>query len=140
MADQKLKRWSGAEAWAQLPAEQREEIGATALEIVMAWAVEEAFAGPGPHLPSDLLERACFRAVESGSGALLDLLRDQVSEAAGIRAEPEAVALPSLLGRICSRCGCSDLDACADGCGWAGEDLCTSCAGAADASTEGGPC
>jgi hypothetical protein len=29
--------------------------------------------------------------------------------------------------RRCRVCGCSELDACEDGCGWAAEDLCTAC-------------
>lgn len=29
--------------------------------------------------------------------------------------------------RVCRKCGCSQLDACDDGCTWIAEDLCSSC-------------
>lgn len=135
-----LARFDGSAAWGRLPAEQQLAIGATALEIVMAWAVQEALAGPIRHLPDGPVDRAYYRAVESGGDALLDLLRDMASDAAGIRAERDAVALPVLLGRICRRCGCSDLDACDEGCGWAAVDLCTACTEGEPARPEGGPC
>ncbi|MFP5376918.1 MAG: hypothetical protein ACLGIO_09080 [Acidimicrobiia bacterium] len=32
--------------------------------------------------------------------------------------------------RFCRRCGCTDAYACADGCGWVDEDLCSACADA----------
>jgi hypothetical protein len=35
----------------------------------------------------------------------------------------------------CRRCGCSNLSACAGGCWWVEDDLCSSCAVAVDVAT-----
>jgi hypothetical protein len=110
-------RFDGAAAWAGLTPEQQAAIGAVALEIIVNWNGCDAYE-----------DRARTRPFEAADPLLLDRLHGLVDDAipATIVAEP----VPSLLGQVCRRCGCSQEDACADGCAWAEDDLCTACAGA----------
>ena len=47
----------------------------------------------------------------------LELLNDALSIAVGAFEDPH-----------CRECGCTDMDACAEGCWWVAEDLCSNCA------------
>lgn len=120
------ERFDGAEAWAKLPPAAQAAIGAIALELTLAWHLQDA-AGPGPRggLPP-VLERV---AAIADSELMAEL------EAAALDALPEGAfsatdgrpRIPSRLGGVCRRCGCTQNDACDEGCGWAAEDLCTAC-------------
>ena len=122
-----LERFDGAEAWAKLPADVQARIGAIALELVLAWhMLDLEGARPESALPPVLAR------VASASDALLM----GEFEAAVIEALPDGAfttarfgipRIPSLLGGVCRACGCSQNDACDEGCGWAAEDLCTAC-------------
>ncbi|WP_265518933.1 hypothetical protein [Nitratireductor luteus] len=117
MVDRFATRFDGVEAWASLTAEQRNEIGAIALEVVVNWNGMDAYESAAETRP--------FGAADS---LLLDALHASVNEAIPDVIAAEPLPVPSILGQVCRRCGCSDEDACDDGCGWHVPDLCTACA------------
>ena len=127
MALTALERFNGAEAWSKLPAEVQAEIGAIALELVLVWHMLD-LEGPGPEsaLPSVLM-----RVASASDALLMGGLEATVIEAlpdgAFATARFGIPRIPSLLGGVCRACGCSQNDACDEGCGWAAEDLCTAC-------------
>ena len=123
MADRFGNRFDGAAAWADLTPETQAAIGAVALELVVNCNGEDAYE-----------TYAETRPFQAANGVLMDELFHVVGEAipAVIAAEPMPV--PSMLGRVCRVCGCSQHDACLAGCGWAEDDLCTACAGPGTAS------
>lgn len=122
-------RFDGAAAWSVLPVAQQDAIGAIALELVAAWSLEERVFEDAPLLPPSVV-----RASMQGDAEIIDLLKEAFVEAIGLDAvcSPEGVPLiPTLYGRVCRHCGCSDGDACAaegDRCGWESPDLCSACA------------
>jgi hypothetical protein len=121
-----LPRFDGAEAWTALTPEQQAEIGVIALEYVVAANGRDAYA--------DLdAEALLARAHEAAEVLLGGQLNEAVQDAlAGIVPalddEAELVPIPLRLGGVCRACACSEYDPCPEGCGWAQEDLCTSCA------------
>lgn len=122
MSAQPIPRFDGAAAWSRLTDEQKDAIGAVALELTQAWLVlftEE----------SEPRRRAAAMAeLEIGAA-----LRDEAFNALPLIQEhhPQAIhgvpLLPSLIGGVCRECGCTENDACPGGCGWAEPDLCTAC-------------
>jgi hypothetical protein len=120
------ERFDGAEAWSKIPAEAQAAIGAIALELTLAWHLQDA-AGPG--VKSALPPVAARVAGIADSELMAEL------EATVVDALPEGAftapgggpRLPSLIGGVCRSCGCSQNDACVVGCAWAAEDLCTAC-------------
>jgi len=117
-----IDRFDGISAWPKLPAEQQLEIGAIALELVVAWFAEELASVPGA-------DDRILRAADAADMLLLDQLRRAVTDAlpADVIGEHATARIPSLLGQVCKGCGCSECDACEGGCGWAEPDLCTAC-------------
>lgn len=127
MALPALERFDGAEAWAKLDPEVQARIGAIALEVVLAWHLID-LEGPGPE---SALPPVLTRVASSSDNLLMGELEATVFEAlpdgAFATARIGIPRIPSLLGGVCRACGCSQNDACDDGCGWAADDLCTAC-------------
>jgi hypothetical protein len=121
-----LLRFDGAAAWAKLSQEERDEIGALALELVVTCHGEDAhftghdaerearpFLAVGP-LVQDRLKGAVDEALREELPALFD--------------DESPIPIPSALGPVCRVCLCSEEDPCEAGCGWADADVCTACA------------
>lgn len=119
-----LPRFDGAAAWTQLPPEEQAKIGALALELIAAWACNDEV-----NETADLPE-AYARAAGFCDAELISALQDTVVDALPRDAffEGDLARIPSHLGPICRVCGCTQHDGCECGCGWAADDLCTSCA------------
>lgn len=118
-----VPRFDGAAHWATLSPDAQAEIGALALEYVAAgYAVQVEAAGAH--------RTAIGRAAEAAWDHLASRLEERVVEllpAGDVWRDGATARIPSLLGPLCRRCGCSEPDACLSGCGWAEPDLCTAC-------------
>ncbi|MFE1598235.1 hypothetical protein [Methylobacterium sp. ID0610] len=119
-------RFDGAEIWPTLSRQEQAEIGAIAIEMVAAARLSR-------RVYEDQLGPVLERAAEAAEGLLAHLLDGAVADALpdGALEANDGVTprIPSLLGGVCRTCGCTQNDACPDGCGWAGPDLCTACVG-----------
>lgn len=116
-------RIDGTEAWHRLTAGQQASIGAAAIEMVAAWI------GIDAHANDDEKATPLSRAFESADIHCPSALQDTVTTAVPALDDDGETdrPLPSILGEVCERCGCSQFDACAEGCGWARPGLCTGC-------------
>ncbi|SFU51797.1 MULTISPECIES: hypothetical protein [unclassified Methylobacterium] len=116
--------FDGAVAWAGLPAHVQARIGAAAVELGVAMALSEHARMPACRAGDEAVERAG------------ELLREAVVGYDGVpegswwegTADAGTFRIPSVVGMVCHACGCSHLDPCPDGCGWASDNLCTACA------------
>jgi hypothetical protein len=121
-----LPRFEGTAVWASLTPEQQAEIGAIALELVVAINGCDAYYN-GAHI------NARRRPFEAAQIMLYDMLFAAVGELQehipALADDALPIPIPSKLGAVCRSCGCSYYDPCEDGCGWAEPDLCTACAG-----------
>ena len=120
-----LERFYGAAAWATLTPEQQAEIGAIALEFVVNMHGEDAYF-------SGLEAKPEARPFIAGQPLLTDKLMCAVADAIGDKVpalfdDELVIPIPSLLGRVCRACRCSQEDGCPEGCGWSEDDLCTAC-------------
>lgn len=115
-------RFDGAAAWENLGDAQRAAIGAHALELLVCWNAVEAYEALGGRA----------RPYERAEEVILESLHTWVADALPEVLEQEPLPVPSMLGQVCRRCGCSELDACYPPCGWAESDLCTRCAEGGD--------
>ncbi|CAA0128978.1 Uncharacterised protein [Starkeya nomas] len=129
-----LPRIDGSAAWAQLSPEQQADIGAIAIELVAAWACDDQLqeaAQPRDELIQEIadLSEAYARAAGYCDAEMISALQDAVVDALPreIFFEGEVARIPSRLGPICRRCGCTEYDGCEGGCSWAEDDLCTAC-------------
>jgi len=124
-AGQSRPRFDGGEAFRHLPADMQLRIGKIALELVVAWIGQDHNRRGGKARPFDAADML-----------LIALLESTVCEAVRPPPTNEPFPLPSLLGKVCRDCGCSEYDACQSdnnddfrtACAWAEDDLCTSCA------------
>jgi hypothetical protein len=121
-------RFDGLATWPKLSPEEQAEIGALALELVVASRGEDVVYCSG------LEETPVARPFLTAATLLNDKLEDTVSDAIASTAlahhdHARRMPLPSLIGPICRSCGCYHEDPCDEGCGWAEEDLCTACVG-----------
>jgi hypothetical protein len=125
--------FDGAAVWATLAPDQQAEIGARALEFVDACEVLN-FGGYAD------VPLAWARAGEASMDAAQAELENCVDTHVGQEAMYDQAGrplVPSVVGMFCRRCGCSQYDACDEGCGWAEPYLCTACAGpAVEAASE----
>lgn len=110
-------RFDGAAAWAALDPEARDRLGAVALELAASWRGSDLAAGERELRPYHGAEVVLSDLLAAEAGGLVPAL--------GGDAMP---GVPSMLGPVCRVCGCSENDACEEGCGWAEADLCTACA------------
>ena len=115
-----IPRFIGSSAWARLSAQQQLEIGTIALELVVAnkTACATENADPVRH-----------RATCAAGSLLVSNLDEAVTRA--LAGERYGGMVPSMVGDICTRCGCTQFDACPGGCGWHATGLCTACVGGA---------
>jgi hypothetical protein len=136
-------RFDGLAAWPKLSPEEQAEIGALALELVVASrGMDVAYCSGLEETPvarpflsaatflNDRLEDAVGDAIAGAVPAFDDALSDAI--ASTVLAHPDhacRMPLPSLIGPVCRSCGCYHEDPCDEGCGWAEEDLCTACVG-----------
>lgn len=121
-----LSRFDGGEAWAKLSAGQQAEIGAIALEYVVAAYGRDAYADQDGEA---LLARAHEAAEALLHGQLHEAVQDALADMMpALDDEAALVPVPLRLGRVCRACACSEYDPCPEGCGWKEPDLCTSCA------------
>ena len=127
-------RFDGLAAWPKLSPEEQAEIGALALELVVASrGMDVAYCSGLEETPvarpflsaatfiNDKLEDAVGDAIVGAVPAFDDALSDAIASA--------ALAHHDHARRICRSCGCYHEDPCEGGCGWAEEDLCTACVG-----------
>lgn len=99
-----VARFDGAAAWARLEPEPQAAIGAAALELVVA--------RQGMDLSSDMREEALFECAEAAAGRHLEERAvEHLLDTAAIPRN-DVPPLPSLVGRICARCGATEHDAC----------------------------
>ncbi|MCJ2040833.1 hypothetical protein MKK55_18035 [Methylobacterium sp. J-059] len=125
-------RFDSTAAWASLTRDQQELVGRAALDLVVARGIAE-------HAP-DPASRAGYEAERLALGALLETVLDANILEDHHWVEPaqhgsdftEVFRLPEVIGPVCHACGCSQEDACGDGCGWATEMICTACHGKAE--------
>lgn len=97
-------RFDGGAAWARIGAEAQAAIGAAALELVVA--------RQGMDLSRNMQEEALFEAAEAAAaGHLEEHVLEHLLEVGAI-AQKDVPGIPSLLGRICARCGATAGDAC----------------------------
>lgn len=85
-----------------------------------------ALAGPSGETPAAGGEIAQDRELQAA-------VTDALPEDAFVAPDGRTPRIPAFLGGVCRACGCSQNDACDEGCGWADEDLCTACAPGASA-------
>jgi hypothetical protein len=114
-----IPRFDGAAAWAMLSKPEKDEIGAAAIELVIA--SKAAFA-------TEDLDPITHRASRAAGEKIVNLLDDAVATALTDRMAFKEPPVPSLVGDICERCGCTQEDACDGGCAWERPGLCTLCA------------
>lgn len=116
--------FDGAATWATLPPEMQAKIGAFALEAAVARGISEHAGGPAQRAAEQAETEASYMLQEIvlSAGGLHD--RRWIDEVDG----SQRFRIPSVLGLVCQACGCSENDACEEGCGWATETTCTACA------------
>lgn len=125
MAIPPFERFDGAEAWAQLPAELKDEIGTIALELAAAHSLADRVSEDG--LP-DTFDRIANAANAELRRDLYSLVTHALPSDSFVASDGRSPRIPALLGGVCRICACSQNDACPEGCGWAADDLCTACA------------
>ncbi len=116
--------FDGATVWATLTPDQRVEIGAPALESVVAFKVLCFTGFDDVALASERAVEASIDAAHAEMEACVDahVYQEQMYDQDG---KP---LVPSVVGMFCRRCGCSQYGACDGGCDWAEPYLCTACA------------
>ncbi|RVU14934.1 hypothetical protein [Methylobacterium oryzihabitans] len=127
-------RIDGALIWQELPEVDRTALGIVAVELASVLMLqhrlnrEDMGAAPAAGgLLAPAVERAAGTAEFELQGVLVALLDAARPEILSVQAGPDP-RLPARLGRICRGCGCSQADACAEGCTWVEPDLCSACA------------
>lgn len=115
-----MLRFNGGEAWNSLDWIGQQAIGSVALEFMAAMRAQQLAETGSPEL------RVADHCVQRLEAFFVDVLQGALPEYFG---QTAAMRIPSLIGQVCRECGCSQEDACAGGCAWAKDDLCTACAG-----------
>lgn len=114
-------RINGLAEWTRLDAGRQTAIGMAAIELVAAWEGLDAQPMDDPRATPE------SRAFEAAEQRCADALSAAVKDAVTVIESHDPPLLPSLLGQVCRRCGCSQEDGCGTGCGWTEPGLCTSC-------------
>ncbi|QIB32260.1 hypothetical protein [Ancylobacter pratisalsi] len=129
MEKRALSRFVGAEAWGFLAPEQQATIGALAMELVLAWSLDDEAAGLTDRDEVDTRIERVARAF--GDHVIIDRLTEEVLSPLPpevLSDETDNPRIPLAFGQICRACGCSQNDGCDVGCCWAEDDLCSACA------------
>jgi hypothetical protein len=122
-----ISRFNGVQWWRKLTRKEQELIGTIALELVVSSKTIHATEGIVP----EPMESVANRAAHAAANVLLDKLDEVVSQAVVSKLDfSELLPIPSLVGEICKRCGCSSQDPCEGGCYWVEPGLCSACASA----------
>ena len=119
--------FDGAATWATLSPEQQARIGAVALELAVAGAIAEYLPGPAERAGAEA-QRLALKALEFVALSVDGIGRQWVDDVGG---KPR-IRIPSVIGRVCVPCGCSQEDPCHEGCGWHDDVTCTACAGSGE--------
>lgn len=124
-------RFDGAAHWAALSEESKAAIGAATLEqLASEYMADRAYDDDRP-----VWDRVAGAAEQACRAIVKDVFVEAIPHEA-MEAPDGAPRIPSLLGMVCRACGCSQDDACPEGCGWAEADLCTACAPAGAVTTD----
>ena len=107
-------RFNARAYWAALSPWQQRAIGEAALLL----ALFDAWPDDDPTLIAG--RERCEHAMEES----YRILREVMPNAS---LWPEGPDLAALDIRACRHCGCTDFSACAGGCSWVAEDLCSAC-------------
>jgi hypothetical protein len=112
-------RFDGPAAWANLTRGERDELGPSLLELIVAEAGSRAAArGENPYART--FEAAANLAVAGMHRVAGDVLPEQIFMGG-------VPPIPALVGEVCRHCGCTELDACEGGCFWVAPGLCSAC-------------
>lgn len=122
----KIERFDGAAVWRTLSAADQAAIGAITLELFVAWYFAEDDEDPDCEVRS-VHSRAAATSLDILTPRFQCTISD-VLTAGSIRAADGTPRLPSMMGPICSKCGCSNRDGCSPSCFWVSDDLCSACA------------
>jgi len=110
-----IQRFNGIKSWAALTPRQQAAVGAAALEYAACFLAAD-------ETDNDVI----LRATSANDARLADELFDAVKASMADALFGDMV--PSRIGRVCRKCGCTEYDACQDGCTWVEPDLCSACA------------
>jgi hypothetical protein len=126
-ASPRVERFDGAAWWRTIPADERDQLGAVLVEWGFATLACEAI-GDAQLVLEGVVPRAMAAASTQLELALLGALGNFLPESVyGEGVELSQLPIPSLIGRVCRKCGCSDHDGCGMGCSWVEADLCSAC-------------
>jgi len=109
-----IQRFNGADSWAVLTPKQRDAVGAAALEYAAGFIASE-------ETDNDVIERATAANDARLAAELFDTVK------ASLPGLKFCDAVPSRIGGVCRKCGCTEYDACEGGCSWVEPDLCSAC-------------
>ncbi|SDM56937.1 hypothetical protein SAMN05216360_102469 [Methylobacterium phyllostachyos] len=109
-----------AALWQSLPDEDRAHIGELALGLIVGGLI-------GAHAESTAASAS--RAGDQCYHQSLEALSSEIPDSVVAAIRGPSWRIPALLGPVCLNCGCSQNDACADGCRWTDERRieCTAC-------------
>jgi hypothetical protein len=116
--------FDGVAVWATLTPDQQAEIGARALEYVVAAWVLTYDGDPDTSLA---WARAGEASIDAAQMELESCVNTHIGQERMYDQDGKPL-VPSVVGMFCRRCGCSQYDACDGGCDWAEPYLCTACA------------
>lgn len=122
-----LARFDGAAAWSSLTPDQQTRIGALAMELGATWSTLDE---QGLDFEPVEIRRGIYAAQSMLMAELPETLAKAIPSGA-FYAPDGTPRVPSCIGDICRFCGCTQSDACPDGCGWcawAAPGVCTTCA------------
>lgn len=121
-----IPRFSGTSAWSALSLEEQAQIGATALELIVA--IRAMQATEDPDRPEEPTSNPVNRAAHASSAMCITTIDRLATAALPVLMSFDDPPVPSIVGDVCEGCGCTDEDACDDGCAWLRPGRCTSCA------------
>jgi hypothetical protein len=108
-------RFDPRAAWSALDPEQQRRLGEAAILLSAVFRGQEAAT-----------ER--WQVTERWEHAETEVFHMIEAFAPDLAAYPEGPDLAAIGIRSCRECGCTDRSACAEGCSWVDDDLCSRCA------------
>jgi hypothetical protein len=116
MTNRFSQRFDGIAAFAKLPNKLQIKIGGIALELVLSWVGQDAYAEP-----------KWVRPFEAAEPLLFDLLQNVAEDAIPAILDQDILPIPSHLGQTCEVCGCSEQEAPGHTYSWVSTTLCSTC-------------